>query len=66
MDWIGLIITVIIVALIIGIFYWAVGALPFIPPPIAQIIKVFIVVIGALYVISMLAGRGTYIHIGRL
>lgn len=65
MDWIALIVTVIVVALVIGIFYWAVGALPFIPAPIAQIIKVFIVVIGALYVISMLSGHSSYIHIGK-
>ncbi len=55
---IDLLITVIVVALIIGIFYWAVGALPFIPAPMAQIIKVVIIVVGCLWLIGALFGHG--------
>jgi len=55
---IDLLVTVIVVSLVIGIFYWAVGALPFIPPPMAQIIKVVIVVVGCLWLIGALFGHG--------
>ena len=57
MDIVSLIVTVIVIGLVAGILYWAVGALGIIPMPIANIIRVFIVVVSALYVISVLFGH---------
>ena len=61
---INLLITVIVIALVAGIFWWAVGALPFIPAPIAQIIRVVIMVVASLYVISVLLRQGGGVHLG--
>jgi hypothetical protein len=55
---IGLILTVIVIAMIVGLLLWAVGALPFIPPPMAQIIRVFIIVVACLWLIGTLFGHG--------
>lgn len=57
MDLISLLVTVIVIGLVAGIFYWAVGALGIIPAPIGNVIRVFIVVVAALYVISILLGH---------
>jgi hypothetical protein len=55
---IGLILTVIVVSMVIGLFWWAVGELPFIPAPMAQIIRVVIIVGGCLWLLGMLFGHG--------
>lgn len=57
---IGLILTVIVIAMICGLLIWAVGALPFIPAPMAQIIRVFIIVVACLWLIGTLFGHGGF------
>lgn len=57
---ISFIVGVIVIAMVIGLFYWAVGALPFIPAPMAQILRVFIVVVGCLWLIGALFGHGGF------
>ena len=52
----NLIVSVIVVALVVGLMLWALANLPFIPAPMAQIIRVFIVVIACLWLISILFG----------
>lgn len=58
---INFILTVIVIAMIVGLLLWAVNSLPFIPAPMAQIIRVFIIVVACLWLISVLFG-----HIGGL
>jgi hypothetical protein len=57
---IGFLISLIVISMVIGLFWWAVGALPFIPPPMAQIIRVVIVVAGCLWLIGALFGHGGF------
>jgi hypothetical protein len=52
----GLIVSIIVVAMVCGLLLWALANLPFIPAPMAQIIKVFIVVIACLWLIGILSG----------
>jgi hypothetical protein len=52
----NLIVSVIVVALVVGLFLWALANLPFIPAPMAQIIRVFIIVVACLWLISILFG----------
>jgi hypothetical protein len=61
---INLIVSVIVVALVVGLMLWALANLPFIPAPMAQIIKVFIVVIACLWLISILFGAVGGSHLG--
>lgn len=56
---ISLIITVIVIAMIVGLMLWAIANLPFIPAPMAQILRVFIIVVACLWLIGVLFG-----HIG--
>lgn len=63
MDLVSLIVTVIVIGLVAGLLYWAVGALGIIPAPIANIIRVFIVVVSALWVIAALFGHATPLHL---
>lgn len=65
MDFVSLIVTVIVMGLVAGVLYWAVGALGIIPAPIANIIRVFIVVVCALAVIGSLFGHGPSFHLLR-
>lgn len=58
---INLILTVIVVAMVIGLLLWAIANLPFIPAQMAQILRVFIIVVGCLWLINVLFG-----HIGGL
>jgi len=58
---ISLIITLIVVAMVVGLLLWAIANLPFIPAPMAQILRVFIIVIACLWLIGILSG-----HIGGL
>lgn len=54
-------VTVIAVLLMVGLLVWAIGALPFIPAPLGQILKVFIIVIAGIWMISALLGHaGTH------
>lgn len=57
---IGLILNVIVIAMVVGLLLWAVGALPFIPAPMAQIIRVFIIVVACLWLIGALFGHGGF------
>jgi len=61
---INLFVTLIVIALVCGIFWWAVGALPFIPPPLGQGLRVAIVVVGALYMLSVFLGHSHGFYIG--
>jgi len=61
---IELLVTLIVVALVAGIFWWAVGALPFIPPPLGQGLRVAIVVVAALYMLSIAMGHSHGFVIG--
>jgi hypothetical protein len=61
---IALIVNVIVVALVVGLLLWALGALPFIPAPMAQIIRVFIIVVACLWLINILFGSFGGPHIG--
>jgi|GEM_PF-1675443 len=50
-----LLFTILIIALIFGLVYWALGLLP-IPPPFKNIIIVVMVLIVVIYLIGILAG----------
>ena len=56
----NLIVTVIVGALVVGLLLWALSALPFIPAPMAQIIRVFIIVVACLWLIAALFGHGGF------
>lgn len=60
---IGFILTVIVIAMVVGLLLWAVSSLPFIPAPMAQIIRVFIVVVACLWLIGTLFGHGSFISL---
>lgn len=62
MDLVSLVVTVIVIGLVVGLLLWAVMSLPLIPDVIRQILKVFIVVVAALYVISLLFGHVGGMH----
>jgi hypothetical protein len=53
---IHLLILVIVVGLVVGLFLWALANLPFIPAPMAQIIRVVIIVVACLWLIDILFG----------
>jgi hypothetical protein len=59
---IGLLITVIVVCMVIGLLLWAIANLPFIPAPMGQILRVCIIVIGCLWLIGVLLGHTGYGH----
>jgi hypothetical protein len=61
---INLVLSVIVVALVVGLLLWALGALPFIPAPMAQIIRVFIIVVACLWLINILFGAIGGAHLG--
>ena len=63
MDWISLIVTIIVFGLIVGLFLWAIQALPLIPDVIRQILRVVIIVVATLSVIGMLTGHGPIFHL---
>jgi hypothetical protein len=46
------------IVMIAGLFWWAVGALPIIPAPLGQILRVFIVLIAGCWLISTLFLHG--------
>lgn len=56
----GVLISVIVVCMVIGLLLWAIANLPFIPAPMGQILRVVIVVIGCLWLIGMLTGHGGF------
>ena len=57
-GWMSFIIMIIVVCMVVGLLLWAIENLPFIPAPMAQILRVVIVVIGCLWLISTLMGHG--------
>jgi hypothetical protein len=59
---IGLLITVIVVSMICGLLLWAIANLPFIPAPMAQILRVVIIVVACIWLISVLLGGVGGIH----
>lgn len=63
MDWISLIVTIIVFGLVVGLFLWALNALPLIPDVIRQILRVVIIVVSVLAVIGMLTGHGPILHL---
>lgn len=52
----GLLLTVVVTLLIIGVLLWAIGAMPWIDPDIKQAIKIIVVVIVAFWLIATLFG----------
>ena len=60
----NLILSVIVVGLVVGLLLWALGALPFIPAPMVQIIRVFIIVVACLWLINILFGSIGGTHLG--
>jgi hypothetical protein len=55
------IISLIVVCMVVGLLLWAIANLPFIPAPMAQILRVVIIVVACLWLIGMLTG-----HVGGL
>lgn len=53
----GLLITILVVTMVCGLLLWAIANLPFIPAPMGQILRVVIVVVGCLWLISVLMGH---------
>ena len=51
------IITIIVVCMICGLLLWAIANLPFIPAPMAQILRVVIIVVACLWLIDVLVGH---------
>jgi hypothetical protein len=58
---ISLLIYAIVVCMVVGLLLWAIANLPFIPAPMAQILRVVIIVIACLWLIDMILG-----HVGGL
>jgi hypothetical protein len=56
----GVLISVIVVCVIIGLLLWAIANLPFIPAPMGQILRVVIIVVGCLWLIGALLGYGGF------
>lgn len=54
---ISLLITVIVVCMVVGLLLWAIANLPFIPAPMAQILRVVIIVVACLWLIDILVGH---------
>jgi hypothetical protein len=54
---IGLLISVIVVCMVVGLLLWAIANLPFIPAPMGQILKVVIIVVACLWLINVLLGH---------
>jgi hypothetical protein len=54
---VSLLITVIVVCMITGLLLWAIANLPFIPAPMAQILRVVIIVVACLWLIDVLLGH---------
>ena len=54
---IGLLISVIVVCMVVGLLLWAIANLPFIPAPMAQILRVAIIVVACLWLIEVLLGH---------
>lgn len=53
----SLIVSVIVVCMIVELLLWAIANLPFIPAPMAQILRVVIIVVACLWLISVLLGH---------
>ncbi|HYR45050.1 MAG TPA: Thivi_2564 family membrane protein [Terriglobia bacterium] len=53
---IGLLLTVIVVLLVVGILLWAIQAMPWIDPGIKQAIRIIVIVIVVLWLIAALVG----------
>ena len=53
----GLLISVIVVCMVVGLLLWAIANLPFIPAPMGQILRVVIIVIACLWLIGVLFGH---------
>jgi hypothetical protein len=65
----GLLLSVIVVCMVVGLLLWAIASLPFIPAPMAQILRVVIIVIACLWLIDVLFGAiggSPHLHLGRL
>jgi multisubunit Na+/H+ antiporter MnhB subunit len=56
---VGALITLLIIALIVGLVYWVADALP-VPQPMNKFVKIIAMVIGCLAVIVMLLGLAGY------
>jgi hypothetical protein len=54
---IGLLISVIVVCMVVGLLLWAIANLPFIPAPMGQILRVVIIVVACLWLIEVLLGH---------
>ena len=54
---IGLLISVIVVCMVVGLLLWAIANLPFIPAPMGQILRVVIIVVACLWLINVLLGH---------
>lgn len=54
---ISLLIYAIVVCMVVGLLLWAIANLPFIPAPMAQILRVVIIVIACLWLIDVLLGH---------
>lgn len=50
-------ISIVGILLIVGLFLWAIGALPVIDTTIKQFIKIIVIVVAGLWVIGILCGR---------
>lgn len=60
MNWANVLLEIVVIAVIAGLFNWAVQAMPFIDPSIKQILRVVIVVVSVLAVLSILVGHGPH------
>lgn len=57
-------ISVIVVCMVVGLLLWAIQSLPFIPTPMAQILRVVIIVVACLWLLSALLGHGNFDSLG--
>jgi hypothetical protein len=60
----GLLINIIVVCMVVGLLLWAIASLPFIPAPMAQILRVVIIVVACLWLIDVLFGAFGGSHLG--
>ena len=55
---IEILVTILILAIILGLVWWAISYLP-IPSPFVNVIRVVIILIFIIYLLYLLVGRGT-------
>lgn len=60
MNWANVLLDIVVIALVAGLFNWAIQSMPFIEPSVKQMLRVLIVVVTVLAVIAAVLGHGPH------